>query len=149
MSEQKIEIRGTDKNQSPQTPKAPVDILRRLGCGLMLLVWFAILLIPGMMFWLATGGQLRISHADVPDPHQHPLLQVDLIMTTENRGLQITQTSIHSNDELNLCIQGDVNYLLWESDNTATSATYCQCYERSSSDADWTFTTQTVGACES
>lgn len=145
MSEQEIEIIESETTQA----KSPLRFAKRLGCGILLVIWFAILLIPGAMFWLASGRQIQIPQADVPDPHQHPLFQVNLIMDAQNRGLQFTQTSIHKIDDLNLCVQGNVNYLLWQSDDTATPATYCQCYERSSSESDWVFTTQSTGACGS
>lgn len=147
MSEQEIEIQ--DGNQVTQTPSSPLSLLRRLGCGLMLVIWFGILSIPGAMFWLATGGDIRIPHGNIPDSEQHPLFQVNLIMDTDNRGLQFSRTSIQNIDDLSLCVQGNVSYLLWESDGTATPATYCQCYERANSEADWVFTTQALEACNS
>jgi hypothetical protein len=127
---------------------SPIRVIRRLGCGLMIALWFAILLLPGGMFWLATGGEIRIPHINIPEPDYHPFFQINLIMNAQNRGLQMTRTSPVTLDEEHVCVQGNVSYLLWESDDTAVSATYCQCYERADSEADWAFTTQATEACQ-
>lgn len=138
---------SSEMNVENQEPLKQSNIIRRIGSALMLVLWFAILLLPCGMFWLGTGGSISIPHSNIPEPEQHPLFQIDLIMDTNNRGLQFTQTSIINIDEQNLCVQGNVNYLLWESDNTDTSVTYCQCYERADLESDWVFITQTVQAC--
>jgi hypothetical protein len=148
MTEQSSEINVEKQESSKTLFRSPSTIFRRIAAGLMIVLWFAILLIPVGMFWLGTGGSISIPHRSVPEPEQHPLFQINLIMDIRNRGLQFTRTSIVNIDEQNLCVQGNVDYLLWESDDTATSATYSQFYERADSEADWVFTTQTIGACE-
>ncbi len=119
----------------------------RVGCGLILLFWFVLLLTPCAMIWLATGNTLTIPRGNVPEADLHPVLEVQLIMEIDNRGLKFTTTGVNQSDEMNLCIQNNINYLLWESDNNSTPASYCQCYQRQDNQSEWEFTQQIESAC--
>lgn len=121
--------------------------LRRLGCGVLLVVWFAVLLLPLAMFVLAIQGDITIWHgAGIPDREEHPRFQVRLVMEMDFRGLGLTTTSIERDGEDALCIQSNVRFLLWEGEGDP--ATFCDCYTRSSSNTEWSLEATTVGHCE-
>lgn len=123
------------------------SLARRIGCGFLLVIWLFILLLPLGFFILAVDGEITLSHrGDVPEKHAHPRLQVRLITEIDYRGLQITNTSVNRADDLNLCIQTDVRYLLWQGEGEP--ATYCDCYLRSDQEEDWQFDTTNPGQCE-
>ncbi len=125
----------------------PDNRIGKLGCGVLIVLWFVVLTIPCAMIWLAVGNTLTIPHANVPEPEQHPRLQIQLIMEIDNRGLKLTSSSLDQIDETNLCIENNINYLLWKSDANAAPAIYCQCYQRDNSESEWEFTQQIESAC--
>ncbi len=127
--------------------KLPTNRFGKLGCGVLLLFWFCILLLPCAMIWLAFGNTLTIPRGNVPESELHPRLEVQLIMEIDNRGLKFTTTNVNQIDELNICIENNIDYLLWESDSSATPATYCQCYQREDNTAQWDFVQQIESAC--
>lgn len=125
----------------------PTTPLGRLGCGAALVIWFSILLLPFAMFWLASGRTITIPHGNVPEASEHPLFEVRLIMEIENRGLQVKRSQIVPDDEQRVCVQSNVNYLLWESEEGELTALYCECYERESAEDDWVYMGIREGAC--
>jgi len=135
----------SDRRPLIPTPKTP---LQKAGCSIVLVFWFALLLLPCAMFWLAFGNHITIFHANVPEPEDNPLLEIQLIMEIENRGLQITRTNIHENSTTELCVQSNVSYLLWQSDSNDPNVTFCECYERENSEMDWEFVGTEPGLCE-
>jgi hypothetical protein len=126
----------------------PEGWLGRFGCGVLLVVWFAVMLLPCALIGLAFNGEITIPHGNVPEPAEHPLFQVRLIMEIENRGLQFTRTGIHPESDTAVCVQSTVTYLLWQQeDDQETSVVYCDCYERPDSQTAWVFTDRNSGAC--
>lgn len=125
--------------------RIPKNPLGRLGCLVLVLLWFMVLLLPCGMIYLATGNSITIPNGDIPEPEQHPRLEIQLIMEIENRGLKLSSSSIASQSETELCINSSANYLLWQSDESATNSQYCQCYQRV--DESWQFTEQYEGQC--
>jgi len=123
------------------------SLLRRIGCFGLILVWLVIMLIPFGIFILAIEGDITISHSgDVPDKHQHPRLQVQLITEIDFRGLGITTSSVNQIDGKNLCIETNVRYLLWQGEGEP--ATYCDCYSRELTASTWSFTETILAQCE-
>lgn len=125
-------------------PKHP---LGRLGCGLVLVGWFLLLLLPCAMIWLAVGNTITVPNNNLPEPEQHPAFQVQLLMEAKNRGLLIHTSGIANQSDEQLCIANSVNYLLWESDRTASDTQYCQCYTRPSVESAWEYSEQYEGLC--
>jgi hypothetical protein len=137
-------VNNTRKPIIPQ----PETTLGKVGCGVALLFWFALLMLPCGMFWLATGGEVYIGQA-VPDASEHPRFQLQLIADADNTGLRITRSGISSQFEGELCLQTQVSYLLWnQEDEGDQGVIYCDCYERESSDAQWMYTGTESGACQ-
>ncbi len=121
--------------------------LRRPGCVIALIFWFLFLLTPCALLYMARAGEFTIpSGADVPDPEQHPLLKVELIMQRDSRGLLIMRSGVHSQTDTDLCLQTYIDYLLWDGDGEPVR--YCDCYQRDSEPASWSLSTSTSGACE-
>jgi hypothetical protein len=116
--------------------------LSRIGCGVLLVIWFIILFLPLTMFVLAQQGQITISHSGgVPDKHEHPLFRVQLISNvaddgTQQSGLAFTTSSL-DRDENTLCIETNVRYLMWA--GSGEPARYYDIYERANADADWVY----------
>lgn len=138
-------------------PGGPVEIeyivrkkrrtpLARLSWLLFILVWVLILFMPFALLTLASRGQITISHSgDVPDKHEHPLLQARLISEIDYRGLVITRSTIDRIDTGNLCIQTHVSYLLWQGEGEAAS--FCDCYNREEGADAWSFVSSEIGSC--
>lgn len=118
----------------------------RIGCWVMVVFWFLVLLIPLGLFILAIEGDITIKRGGVPDSHEHPLLQLSLIMESDARGLRVTNTSLHHPSDNDLCVQTNVRFVLWEGEGD--SASYCDCYTRPDEDADWVFESYSDSACD-
>lgn len=131
----------------PVRPKR--SLLSRLGCSVLLVIWFAILLTPCALIYLASNGEIRISHSDIPDSYLHPLLSIELLTEVDSRGLRIVNSSVAENsfDDDLLCVQTDVRFLLWKTDEENQDVTFCDCYERANSDSGWTFTQTLPDGC--
>lgn len=137
------EIEYVVREQPPQRR----SLLRRAGCGLLLAIWFLVLLLPLAFFILAIEGDITIARgSDIPDRHEHPRLQVRLISEADFRGLGFTTTSLDRDGDNALCIETRVRFLLWEGDGEP--ATFCDCYSRVDVEADWQLDVTTSGECE-
>jgi hypothetical protein len=126
-------------------PPAPVrrrrSPLRRLGCGIALVFWFLVLLLPCALFTMATQGQITISQGGLPGQE----IRVWLIMEIEQRGLGVSSTSVHGSDPNALCLQTNVSYLLWA--GRADPTTYCDCYARPDAQNAWELVSTQMDAC--
>ena len=147
----------SEPNQSTQAPsEAPADdvvarkrsLPRRLGCWLLLVIWFAFLLTPCGLFYLAANGEIRLEHSQVPQAHAHPRLLLSLISENENRGLRIEYSTIAAGDsELSLCVETAVTFLLWESSGGNQDVQFCDCYQREDVDSAWRLGSTYGAAC--
>jgi len=148
----------SEPNQSTQAPAdAPGDVValrkkslpRRIGCWLLIAVWFAILLTPCGLFYLAANGEIRLEHSQIPDPHAHPRLLISLISESADRGLRIESSTIQAEDGApTICVETSVRFLLWESSGGNQNVSYCDCYKRPSVDAAWELISTYGTACK-
>ena len=122
---------------------------RRLGCGLILLCWFMLLLTPCALFYLAANGEIRLSHGEIAQPHAHPLLLVSLVSESNDRGLRFETSWIaeSSADEGLLCVETAVRFLLWEYSGGNQNVRYCDCYARNQPEGGWELTATTADRC--
>lgn len=129
---------------APQRSKA-----RRLGCAIALLIWFTLLLTPCALFYLATHGEIRFDHRDIPQPHAHPLLLVSLVSEAADRGLRFETSRIVDvqSGEAMLCVETAVRFLLWEYSGGNQDVSYCDCYQREGPEADWELAGTSSGVC--
>ncbi len=121
---------------------------RRLGCWLLIVFWFALLLTPCGLFYLAANGEIRLEHGRIPDPHAHPRLLVALISESDDRGLRIeSSTILSSHNDTDLCVETAVTFLLWESSGGNQNVKYCDCYRRSDAASAWNLISTHGAAC--
>lgn len=125
----------------------PTSPIGKAIFAMLLLLWFALLMLPCGMLWLAVGNTITISRNNIPEPELHPRLEIQLIMDTDNRGLKFSSTGVSQADDLNLCVQNNINYFLWQNDESAEPASYCQCYQREDIESEWEFIEQLETAC--
>ncbi|MCY4146722.1 MAG: hypothetical protein OXE95_01715 [Chloroflexi bacterium] len=120
--------------------------LQRLGCLLLLPLWFGLLSLPCGLFYLASNGEIRLEHGDIPQPHAHPLLLISLISEQRERGLRIETSHSVAQDPL-LCVQTVVRFALWQSSGGDQDARYCDCYAPGADD-NWKLSETSSGACQ-
>ncbi len=121
----------------------------RLGCGLALALWFTLLLAPCGLFYLAANGEIRLRHADIPQPHEHPRLLISLISEARQRGLRIENSYLvaEAGAAGETCVQTNARFLLWESSGDIQDARYCDCYQQRAAAASWQLTQTFPGDC--
>ncbi len=127
---------------------APVrrNPIKRLGCLLLLALWFALLLFPCGLFYLAANGEIRLQHGDIPQPHAHPLLLISLVSEQDERGLRIESSRIVA-DQPRLCVETTMRFVLWQSSGGDQDVRYCDCYVQSADD-NWTLSDTSAGTCQ-
>jgi len=128
-------------------PILPMPITRRgkILFALGLIVWFSVLMLPCALFWFASGGEIILHHANIPEPVMHPLLQIGTVMNAQESGMQITTSTITNQTGTNLCVQTNVSYVLWKSRGGDQNTSFCDCYQRENE--SWLATSTTSGGC--
>lgn len=115
--------------------------LRRAGCIIALLIWFAILLLPCFLVVLAVQGEITVSTGGAPGQQT----RLWLISEADERGLAISSASVTQTEPNALCVQTDVRFLLWS--GKAEPSVYCECYVRENADTPWAAADTISGAC--
>lgn len=115
--------------------------LARLGCALGLVIWLILILSPCILIALAAQGEISISTGDAPDQR----LRIWLIMEATQRGVGISNASIHAQESGQTCVQTETSFLLWQ--GKSESVIYCECYQHTDGSQDWTPMRLTTGAC--
>lgn len=129
----------TSPEPQPARRRSP---LRRLGCGILLVLWFLVLLTPCALFMLASRGEMTLDLGSAPGQ----TARVWLVMEEDERGLGLSLPSVHTDDDPNaLCVQTDVRYFLWQGE--AEPVSYCDCYQRTSAESAWSYVETLQGAC--
>ena len=122
------------KGARPRTP------LQRIGCGILLIFWFALLLVPCGLLFLAVQQEIIIPQGDVPGAQT----RIWLIMEARQRGIGISTASVQQ-EGLTACVQTDARFLLWSGQSDPLQ--YCECYQQADSDAAWQYTVMNEGVC--
>ncbi len=117
------------------------SLLGRLGCGVLLVVWFFVLLTPCFFLTLAFQQEIRVATGGAPGQE----LRIWLIMEVETRGIGVSNGTVRSASDDSLCVETHINYLLWAGQED--SSLYCECYQRSSADESWSLTTTVTAVC--
>ncbi len=125
----------------PIPPAPRRSPLRRAGCIIALVIWFAILLLPCFFIVLAVQQEIVIPTGGAPGQQS----RVWLISEADARGIGISTASALQPDETSLCVQTDVLFLLWAGSQEPSS--YCECYARETSGDAWAFTEAVAGVC--
>src|ERR1041385_5904869 len=109
MSEQENEV--VEASPADPIPPKPRSLLRRLGCGITLVIWFTLILSPCLCIVLATQGEITLQLSDVPGNS----LRVWLVNEAHERGVGISRPTIHaSSDDNAVCVQTEVSFIFWE-----------------------------------
>lgn len=115
--------------------------LRRIGCGLLLVIWFSILLLPCFLIVLAVQQEIVVSQGGAPGQQ----LRLWLISEADERGLGISTASVRQTSPNALCVQTNVRFLMWSGHDDPLA--YCDCYERADEDAPWSSVSSASGEC--
>lgn len=105
--------------------------LRRVGCVVLLVFWFGLLLLPCFLLVLATQQEITISQGELPGQE----IRIRLISDIEQRGIGFWTTSTTTGAEGDICLITNVRYILWE--GQGDPAAYCQCFTRNAEDTLW------------
>jgi len=125
----------------PAPIAAPRSRKRRIGCAILIILWFALLLVPCGLFYFAVQQEFTIPLGGAPGQE----LRVWLVMEPRTRGLGTSVGQVASQSGLELCVQTTTTYLLWA--GRPENATYCECYARSQPDQPWSYLNNAPGAC--
>lgn len=120
-----IAVESNPKRSSP---------VRRVGCGILLVIWFLLLLTPCFLFVLATQQEIRLSLGSAPGQE----FRIWLIMEAETRGVGISSGRVDSGDDFAVCVETTINYVLWAGREDGN--VYCECYQRGSELEAWALT---------
>jgi hypothetical protein len=124
----------------PRKRRSP---LRRLGCGVALIIWFVLMLTPCLLIVLATQGQITILLSGGPERE----FRIWMVMESDRRGFGIANPSLHEDPKNDaVCVQTDVRFALWMGEGKPAS--YCECFQHSSSDGNWHSINTRQGNCE-
>ncbi|MFN8379027.1 MAG: hypothetical protein U0452_10185 [Anaerolineae bacterium] len=123
------------------SPVAPRSRKRRLGCTVLIILWFALLLVPCGLFYFAVQQEVTVPLGGAPGQE----LRVWLVMEPRTRGLGYSLGHVAIQTDSQLCVQTSTSYLLWA--GRPENTVYCECYARSAADEAWTYLSSTQGAC--
>lgn len=127
---------------APAIPPRRRSPIRRVGCTILLILWFALLLLPCALIVIASQGEVSISQGGLPGQ----AIRLWLINEIDERGFGFASTSITQPADPNtICLQTDTRFLLWA--GRAEPVSYCECFARADSDAEWGFSTSHEGVC--
>lgn len=124
-----METEAPPQDPTPAPPPGrsrPRRWFRRLGCCLLLIVWFVLMLMPCFFVTLLVEKDIVISRSSVPD-HE---FRIFILEEPNERGFGFSSGTIVSGggDEQTVCVVTSVDYLLWEGE--AEPDTHCNCFER-------------------
>lgn len=109
----------------PRAKMTPFKLLRRMGCGAMLAVWFALMLSPCVIVTVLVEGEFVVKLSDKPN-HNLRMFNVD---TDDRRGFGFSYGEVERETDEELCVITHVRYIMWRGENSPVD--YCQCYARS------------------
>ena len=136
MSENGQEVAENVPKSTPPKPRSPI---RRLGCGIALVLWIILLIFPCLAIALISQGEITMQVGSIPGQS----LRVWLIQDANERGLGIARPSVQSDKGGNVCLQTDTSFLLWM--GKGASSSFCECYAH---DGDnWKSVSSTQGSC--
>ena len=121
---------------------APIKLrsrLRRIGCGIGIVLWLLLLLFPCVAIALVSQGEITAQLGDVPGQN----LRIWLIQDATQRGIGIARPSVHTDSNANVCLQTDTSFLMWMGKGASTS--YCECYAHDG--GNWKSVSSTQGTC--
>lgn len=138
----------SEQEQMQPIVERRVSWTSRFGCFFGVILWSILMLIPGFFCVLAFQGEIALWHgSNIPDPTEHPVIQVKLISEIDASGLIITRSYVATDADDNVCVESDISYLLWDGADENQNVKYCQCYLRVDDGVRWLYQGSTSGAC--
>jgi hypothetical protein len=129
MDDQNQEQAVLSNSENIQVPRR--RRLRRVGCSVLLVIWFTFLLLPCFLLVLATQQEIIISQGELPGQE----IRIRLITDIDQRGIGFWTTSTTTGTEGDICLVTNVRYILWE--GQGDPAQYCQCFSREAENGAW------------
>lgn len=145
MTDQPEPTKPTEPGANPPAPPAPRrrHPLRRIGCTIVLVLWFLLLLTPCLLFYMASQGEISVRLGNLPDQS----LRIWLVTEPQQRGIGVSSPAVaRAADGNTACLQMTVHYWLWYGE-AEEAVQYCECFSRADRDADWTMTEMESGTC--
>ncbi len=108
----------------------PAKLVRRVGCGALVILWFLFLLTPCFVIVLATQGEIVLTHSDLPG-------HAFRVWSISERGLRgiafSTARRVSAENDIS-CTVADVRFLMWEVSaefaESVRPSHQCSCYAR-------------------
>ena len=116
-------------------------VLRRIGCGILIVAWFIILLVPCFAVVLATQREIVLTHSDIPDGQ----FRVWLIQDAKQRGIAISNSRRVDGPNGAICTVTDGKFLMWQG-QADDPPHYCSCYSRQND--TWSSVAEGEAACK-
>lgn len=109
-----------------RTRQKGIRYLRRFGCGILIVIWIGVLLLPCAFVTLLVEKEITLSRSDIPGDEY----RLFLLEEPDQRGIGFSRTKTYSGDRGGdtVCLLTDVDYLLWE--GSGEGSVYCNCYEK-------------------
>lgn len=114
----------TELVATTRNPMSPLRVVRRLGCGALLAMWFVLMLSPCVLITVLVQGEAVLKLSDRPN-HNIRMFNVD---TDDRRGFGFSRGEIERETDTELCIITHVRYIMWRGENRPVD--FCQCYTR-------------------
>ena len=129
-----------DQPVAPPRRRGPV---RRVGCTILVILWFLLLLTPCVGIVLATQGDIVIPQGNAPG-HE---IRIWLIAEADERGLGLSTASVPQSESNALCVETSARFILWA--GNVDPLTSCVCYTRDTEEQAWSTVSVENRACES
>ena len=114
--------------------------LRRVGCGILVAVWFLLLLTPCLFVFLVTNQEIVLTHSDVPNDN----FRIWLIQEANQRGVAVSNARRVTAANNAVCTLTDVRFIMWQGKGDPNH--YCSCYVQQ--DSAWTSIAEGTEACK-
>ncbi len=116
-------------------------VLRRIGCGILIVLWFMLLTLPCLAVVLATQHEIVLAHSDIPDDN----FRIWLIQDARQRGIAISNSRRVDGPNGAICTVTDGKFLMWQG-QPADPPHFCSCYTHQ--DNTWSSVAEGEDACK-
>jgi hypothetical protein len=101
--------------------------LNRIGCGVLVFLWFAFLIIgPCAVITLLTNEDgIVVTKSNTPDDR----VRIWLLPGAQSRGIGVENGYITRQSESQVCTASEFNFLIWGGE-PVSSRKNCLCYEK-------------------
>lgn len=146
-----VEDEAIEHEEAPPPPPPPSLAarikrgLRCFGCLFAFTLWLGLMATPCAFITLIVEKELVFERSDIPDHEVRLFMLDDSQWDARGLGLQIGSIKSGGEDEDEVCILVDTDYLIWEGEAEPLDD-FCECYERI--DDTWSITLLGDANCE-